>query len=154
RRETPGTEGIDVARQNPGASAPTLFDGTADAQRESPKRKKAAPAAEDGAAQQAPDASSVEPASARGAGANRRATAQEMAQKQREISVSEFFTKNRHLLGFDSPLKALLTTVKEAVDNSLDACEEAGILPEITIEIVKTGEDRFRVCVEDNGPGI
>ena len=62
--------------------------------------------------------------------ARSRATAQDMAKKQREISVSEFFTKNRHLLGFDNPRKALLTTVKEAVDNSLDACEEAGILPE------------------------
>ena len=54
-----------------------------------------------------------------------------MASKQREISVSEFFVKNRHLLGFDNPSKALLTTIKEAVDNSLDACEEAGILPEL-----------------------
>ena len=52
-----------------------------------------------------------------------------MAAGQRDISVSEFFAKNRHLLGFDNPRKALLTTVKEAVDNSLDACEEAGILP-------------------------
>jgi DNA topoisomerase-6 subunit B len=58
-----------------------------------------------------------------------RATAESLAQKQREISVSEFFVKNRHLLGFDNPSKALLTTIKEAVDNSLDACEEAGILP-------------------------
>ncbi|MGB9600702.1 MAG: hypothetical protein ACPL7I_09125, partial [Myxococcota bacterium] len=57
-------------------------------------------------------------------------TAHILAQKQREISISEFFLKNRHLLGFDNPSKALLTTVKEAVDNSLDACEEAGILPE------------------------
>ena len=65
----------------------------------------------------------------------RRATAQSMAERQREISVAEFFTKNRHLLGFDSPLKALLTAVKEAVDNSLDACEEAGILPDIRVEI-------------------
>src|SRR4051812_18709774 len=56
----------------------------------------------------------------------RRSTAEAMAQKQREISISEFFTKNRHLLGFDNPSKALLTTIKEAVDNSLDACEEAG----------------------------
>ncbi|MGH7732950.1 MAG: hypothetical protein ACREOE_04400, partial [Gemmatimonadales bacterium] len=39
----------------------------------------------------------------------RRATAESMASKQREISVSEFFTKNRHLLGFDNPAKALLT---------------------------------------------
>ena len=53
----------------------------------------------------------------------RRKSAESMATKQRDISVSEFFSKNRHLLGFDSPLKALLTTVKEAVDNSLDACE-------------------------------
>ncbi|MFN0132152.1 MAG: DNA topoisomerase VI subunit B [Phycisphaerales bacterium] len=58
-----------------------------------------------------------------------------MGKKQRDISVSEFFAKNRHLLGFDNPRKALLTTVKEAVDNSLDACEEAGILPEITVII-------------------
>lgn len=84
----------------------------------------------------------------------RRATAESMAEGQREISISEFFTKNRHLLGFDNPSKALLTTVKEAVDNSLDACEEAGILPEIEVEIAALGEDRFRVCVEDNGPGI
>ncbi|HVP66414.1 MAG TPA: DNA topoisomerase VI subunit B [Anaeromyxobacteraceae bacterium] len=94
----------------------------------------------------------------------RRATAEEMASKQREISISEFFTKNRHLLGFDNPSKALLTTIKEAVDNSLDACEEAGILPELTIEVrdlgfeakgeLTKGEGRFVVVVEDNGPGI
>ncbi len=64
-----------------------------------------------------------------------RVTAEDMARKQREISVSEFFAKNRHLLGFDSPRKALLTAVKEAVDNSLDACEEARILPEIEVTI-------------------
>lgn len=84
----------------------------------------------------------------------RRATAESMAEKQREISISEFFTKNRHLLGFDNPSKALLTTIKEAVDNSLDACEEAGIPPEIEVEIIEEGGDRYRVCVEDNGPGI
>ncbi len=84
----------------------------------------------------------------------RRASAADMAAKQRDISVSEFFTKNRHLLGFDSPLKALLTTVKEAVDNSLDACEEAGILPEIAVEISQTGDKTYRCAVEDNGPGI
>jgi DNA topoisomerase-6 subunit B len=77
-----------------------------------------------------------------------------MAQKQREISISEFFTKNRHLLGFDNPSKALLTTIKEAVDNSLDACEEAGILPDIEVEVTELGDDRYRVAVEDNGPGI
>jgi DNA topoisomerase-6 subunit B len=84
----------------------------------------------------------------------RRETAQTLAQKQREISVSEFFLKNRHLLGFDNPQKALLTAVKEAVDNSLDAAEEAGILPELNIEIEQLTEERFRIAVEDNGPGI
>ena len=83
-----------------------------------------------------------------------RLTAADLAEKQREISVSEFFTKNRHLLGFDSPAKALLTTVKEAVDNALDACEEAGILPDILIEIQSISETRYRVAVQDNGPGI
>ncbi len=129
-----------------------------------------------------------------------RTSAQDLARQQREISISEFFTKNRHLLGFDSPAKALMTAIKEAVDNSLDACEEAGILPDVRVEIhalraagngngegdparaaqplddadeqADTGrnngngaasrrglpaparEERFRVVVEDNGPGI
>lgn len=80
--------------------------------------------------------------------------AQEMAAKQRDIGVAEFFSRNKHLLGFDNARKALLTTVKEAVDNSIDACEEAGILPEISVEVIDMGSDRFRVIVEDNGPGI
>ncbi|MEX2186214.1 MAG: DNA topoisomerase VI subunit B [Pirellulales bacterium] len=84
----------------------------------------------------------------------RRATAESMAASQRDISVSEFFAKNRHLLGFDNPRKALLTTVKEAVDNSLDACEEAGILPEIWVHIESTGANRYKVGIQDNGPGI
>ena len=81
-------------------------------------------------------------------------TADEMADRQREISVSEFFLKNRHLLGFDSGAKALVTTVKEAVDNALDACEEAGILPELRVEVFDEEDGEFRVAVEDNGPGI
>ena len=91
--------------------------------------------------------------------------AEELAKKQREISVSEFFAKNRHLLGFDNPRKGLLTCVKEAVDNALDACEEARILPVVDVTIdVAPGEggvkpaasqaDRFIVTVVDNGPGI
>ncbi len=91
-------------------------------------------------------------------------TAVEMGSRQREISVSEFFTKNRHLLGFDNPRKALLTCVKEAVDNALDACEEGGILPDILVklDVVPDGATmpavsqatRFRITVGDNGPGI
>ncbi len=89
-----------------------------------------------------------------GGGGRGRADASDLAKKQRDISVSEFFAKNRHLLGFDNPSKALLTTVKEGVDNSLDACEEAGILPEIRVEIAQLDENRFRIAIEDNGPGI
>jgi DNA topoisomerase-6 subunit B len=91
-------------------------------------------------------------------------SAAEMGARQREISVSEFFTKNRHLLGFDNPRKALLTCVKEAVDNALDACEEAGILPEVIVklEVASNGDgppapsqaNRFRITVIDYGPGI
>jgi len=80
--------------------------------------------------------------------------AHELAKRQKEISVAEFFTKNRHLLGFDSKRKALLMTVKEAVDNSLDACEESNELPEIQVEIIELGEFKYRVVIEDNGPGI
>ncbi len=83
-----------------------------------------------------------------------RTKAHELAEKQREISVSEFFSKNRHLLGFDNPRKALLMAVKEAVDNSLDACEEARIIPEVYVELQQIKEDRFKVIIEDNGPGI
>jgi DNA topoisomerase-6 subunit B len=93
-------------------------------------------------------------AKSKGIAEGTRRTATDLAKKQREISVSEFFAKNRHLLGFDNPKKALLTTVKEAVDNSLDACEEARILPDIRVEIHELREGRYRVVVEDNGPGI
>ena len=87
--------------------------------------------------------------------------AESMSARQREISVSEFFAKNRHLLGFDNPRKALLATVKEAVDNSLDACEEAGILPDLEVKIEElvappsaSKPGRYRVTITDNGPGI
>ena len=86
--------------------------------------------------------------------ARKRASAESMAAGQRDISVSEFFAKNRHLLGFDNPRKALLTTVKEAVDNAIDACEEAGILPEVWVYIETTTPGRYRVGIQDNGPGI
>ncbi len=125
-----------------GATARAAAQGPADAQ----------PAEPAGGAAKKPSAGRA----AKGAAAPRRtASAEELASRQRDISVAEFFTKNRHLLGFDSPLKALLTAIKEAVDNSLDACEEAGVLPEIGVEIHATdNENRFRIAIEDNGPGI
>lgn len=83
-----------------------------------------------------------------------RPIAEKLAEKQKAVSVAEFFERNRHLLGFDNKRKALLTVVKEAVDNSLDACEEARTLPEVNIQIIEMGNERFRIIVEDNGPGI
>lgn len=75
-------------------------------------------------------------------------------------STAEYFSKNLQQVGFSSQTKAVLTTLKEAVDNALDACEEHGILPEVSIMIEKIGpgslknSDQIRIRVEDNGPGI
>ncbi len=80
--------------------------------------------------------------------------AERLANEQKAISVSQFFERNRHLLGFDNPIKALSTTIKELVDNSLDACQEINILPELIIQIKQKAEKRFVIIVEDNGPGI
>ena len=79
--------------------------------------------------------------------------AEKLAEKQKSISIAEFFEKNKQMLGFDSLQRCLITTVKEAVDNALDACEEAGILPDLFIEIKPSGK-HLAVIVEDNGPGI
>lgn len=75
-------------------------------------------------------------------------------------STAEYFAKNLQQVGFSSPIKAVLTTVKEAVDNSLDACEQSGILPDLEILVEKVGlgstknVDQIHIVVEDNGPGI
>lgn len=80
--------------------------------------------------------------------------AEELARKQKEISIAEFFERNKQILGFDNLTRALITSVKEAVDNALDACEEAGILPDILVKINEIGENEYKICIEDNGPGI
>lgn len=83
-----------------------------------------------------------------------------MAKQITSSSTAEYFAKNLQQVGFSSPTKAVLTTLKEAVDNSLDACEEAGILPDITVTVNKIGagasksSDLVEITVEDNGPGI
>ncbi|MFP3908570.1 MAG: DNA topoisomerase VI subunit B [Archaeoglobaceae archaeon] len=79
--------------------------------------------------------------------------AEELAKKQREISIAEFFEKNKHVLGYSNPSKSLITCVKEAVENSIDSCEDANILPDIFIKIDRD-DSYFKVIVEDNGPGI
>ena len=74
--------------------------------------------------------------------------------KQKQIAISEFFEKNKHFLGFDSLQRAIITAVKESVDNSLDACEELRILPDIRIEVKRLGGNRVELITQDNGPGI
>ena len=74
--------------------------------------------------------------------------------KQKQIAISEFFEKNKHFLGFDSLQRAIITAVKESVDNSLDACEEVRILPDIRIEVKRLGGNRVELIAQDNGPGI
>ena len=82
--------------------------------------------------------------------------AEKMAANQKQVAISEFFEKNKHFLGFDTLTRALITAVKEAVDNALDACEEARILPDIVVQITKIDnkKDILQLDVEDNGPGI
>lgn len=80
--------------------------------------------------------------------------AYELAKKQKEISVAEFFERNKHILGFGNPTRAILTSVKEGVDNSLDASEESGILPDILVEIHNHDDGECKLIIEDNGPGI
>ncbi len=83
-----------------------------------------------------------------------RKTAESMADQAREISISEFFEKNRHLLGYDNKIKALLTIVKEGVDNALDATEETRILPDIYVKVEEIRKEKYKVVIKDNGPGI
>ena len=82
------------------------------------------------------------------------AIAHKLAKTQKEISVAEFFERNKHILGFGNPTRALLTSVKEGIDNGLDACEEAGILPDLYVEINNHDDGECTLIIEDNGPGI
>lgn len=78
----------------------------------------------------------------------------ESSPDHREISVAEFFEKNKHLLGFENAQKSIITVVKEAIDNSLDACEEDKILPELHVLIDEIGEEKCRVEIRDNAIGL
>lgn len=72
----------------------------------------------------------------------------------REISVAEFFEKNKHLLGFENAQKSIITVVKEAIDNSLDACEEDDILPELHVLIDEYDDQKCKVEIRDNAIGL
>lgn len=72
----------------------------------------------------------------------------------KEHSVAEFFKKNKQMLGFSGKTRSLTTIVHEYVTNSLDACEEAGMLADITVKIDEIEKEKYRVSIQDNGPGI
>src|SRR3989338_3632128 len=76
------------------------------------------------------------------------------AHDYKEYSVAEFFKKNRQMLGYSGKVRSLTTIVHEYVTNSLDAAEEGGILPDITVEIDNLPDGHVLVSVEDNGIGI
>ncbi len=80
--------------------------------------------------------------------------ANEIFAEFKEHSIAEFFKKNRQMLGYAGVVRSLVTVVHEYITNSIDACEEAGILPDITIRVTQTGENKYSVYVRDNGPGI
>ncbi len=80
--------------------------------------------------------------------------AQKAAGEYAQTSIAKFFEKNKHILGFNNPTQSLITAVKEAVDNALDACEQAAILPEVVVSLEKVDADELRVIVTDNGPGV
>ncbi|MFT4892319.1 MAG: DNA topoisomerase-6 subunit B [Candidatus Nanohaloarchaea archaeon] len=79
---------------------------------------------------------------------------EDTGEDHREISVAEFFEKNKHLLGFENPQKSIITVIKEAVDNSLDACEADEILPEIHVLVDEVGDKKCRVEIRDNAIGL
>src|SRR5271154_2592380 len=80
--------------------------------------------------------------------------ADEIFKEFKEHSIAEFFKKNRQMLGYSGKVRSLVTVVHEYVTNSLDACEDAGILPSVKVTLKNSGEDRYIVTVRDNGPGI
>ncbi|AHF80058.1 DNA topoisomerase VI subunit B [Thermococcus paralvinellae] len=82
------------------------------------------------------------------------AKAKELFKEFKIQSVSEFFRRNAAMLGYTGKIRSLTTVVHEAVTNSLDACEEAGILPYVRVEIEELGREHYKIIVEDNGPGI
>ncbi|CAI9832119.1 MAG: DNA topoisomerase VI subunit B [Nitrosopumilus sp.] len=80
-------------------------------------------------------------------------------EKFSQISPSEFFYSNRDLAGFSNPTRSLYTAVREFVENALDACDHAGVLPEVRMSIKPSNPDardprHYVLTVSDNGPGM
>lgn len=75
-------------------------------------------------------------------------------EKFQSISAADFFYKNREIAGFDNPVRATYTIIRELVENALDACEQYSIKPEIRVKLIDEGESIYRLKVEDNGIGV
>jgi len=81
-------------------------------------------------------------------------------QRFEQISPADFFYRNRDIAGFSNPSRSLYMSVRELVENSLDACEVGRILPNIWIELTQFEEDSekdvrvYRLVVKDNGIGV
>jgi DNA topoisomerase-6 subunit B len=82
-----------------------------------------------------------------------------------ELSVSAWFYRNKAIAGFDNPARSLYVAIRELIENSLDACEEARCLPEITvllrneeestkIDLLSQGPETFELIIKDNGIGM
>ena len=81
-------------------------------------------------------------------------SADDLFKEFKEVSVTEFFRKNKAHLGYSGKLRSLTTVIHELVTNALDACEEAGILPDLDLQIKQLGEEHYSFMCRDNGPGI
>ncbi len=81
-------------------------------------------------------------------------SADDLFKEFKEVSITEFFRKNKAHLGYSGKLRSLTTVVHELVTNALDACEEAGILPELELKLKQLGTEHYSYTIRDNGPGI
>jgi len=98
-----------------------------------------------------------------GARARREKRRQQQQQERFQAkNVAQFFLENKQLAGFENPTRALYQTVRELVENALDATDAHHILPTIYVGIreepggseVNGGNKRYTITVEDNGIGV
>ncbi|NHV61186.1 MAG: DNA topoisomerase VI subunit B [Candidatus Verstraetearchaeota archaeon] len=75
-------------------------------------------------------------------------------EKFKAISAADFFYKNKEIAGFDNPVRATYTIIRELVENALDACEQYSILPDVRVKLIDEGNSIYRLRVEDNGIGV
>jgi DNA topoisomerase-6 subunit B len=88
-------------------------------------------------------------------------------EKYESISPADFFYRNKEIAGFDNSARATYTILRELLENSLDSCENNGVLPDIEIRIVRIDDndgkfinkstengELLKIRVIDNGGGV